>query len=142
MIDKLADAIYYLVDKLGRIDSRTKLVKLLYLADNLAKKRLGNTITGIKYIYHFYGPYCHDIIFKTVEMSSNGEIVEEYDPFYDKYWYYKGNVNRQIKLSNDEIKILDEIIEKYGKLKLDEILKIVYSTDEMKKAKPGEIVLE
>jgi len=142
MADKLGDAIYYLVSKVGCIESRTKLVKLLYLADNLAKDKIGRTITGIRYVYHFYGPYSHDIIFKAVEMDSRGEIVEDYDPFYDRYIYYKGNVERRIELSDDEIKILDVVIEKYGKLRLDDILKEAYNTERMKRAKPGDIILE
>ena len=141
MADKLADAIYYLVNKLS-IESRTKLIKLLYLADSLAKKKLGKTITGVKYVYHYYGPYSHDIILKAIDMSTNGEIIEVFDPVKNRYIYRKGVKSRNLELNPKEVEILDEIIENFGKLSIQEIKNRAYDTDEMKRSKPGDIVLE
>src|SRR5205809_7131849 len=36
---------------------RTRLMKLLYLADYEARRFLGHPISGAKYIWHFFGPY-------------------------------------------------------------------------------------
>ena len=142
MTDKLADAIYYLVDKLSIIESRTKLIKLLYLADRSAKERLGRTITGVKYVYHYYGPYSHDIILKAIDMSANGEITEVFDPVKNRYIYCKGVKSRNLEFSSKELEILDEIIENFGKLNTREIKNKVYETEEMKRSKPGDTVLE
>jgi len=87
MCDKLRDVILYFLNRLGVIESRTKLVKLLYLADVEAKKKLDRTITGLNYIYHFYGPYAPEIIEKVLEMNGE-EIREIYNPLYDRYEYY------------------------------------------------------
>ncbi len=136
--DKLRSAIFYFVKQLGEIDSRIKLVKLIYLADLEAKQKLGRTITGIEYVYHFYGPYSPEIIEEAVEM--NGEyIVEAYNPLFDRYEYYP-LVDFDIKLSDEELKILDEVIKKYGNANTTRIEEIAYETEPMKKAKPGEVL--
>lgn len=86
MSDKLRDVIYYLINKLGFIESRTKLVKLIYLTDVKATSALGRTITGLKYIYHFYGAYAPEIIETVLEMDGD-EIKEVYNPFFDHFFF-------------------------------------------------------
>ena len=139
MHDKVRDVIYYLVNKLGFIESRTKLVKLLYLADVEAKNKTGNTITGLTYVYHFYGPYSPQIIETALEMDGE-EIKEIYNPYFERYEYVKGEQDREIKLTEEEIKVLEEIIEEYGKLGTNDIKERAYQTEPMKTAKPGEVI--
>ena len=139
MSNKLRDVIYYLVNKLRFIESRTKLVKLIYLADVRAKNKIGRTITGLTYVYHFYGPYAPQIIETALEMDGE-EIKEIYNPYFDRYEYIKGEQDKEIKLTEEEIKVLDEIIEEYGKLSTNDIKERAYQTEPMKKAKPGEII--
>jgi len=139
MGDKLRDVIYYLISKLGIIESRTKLVKLIYLTDVEAKKELGKTISGLTYVYHFYGPYAPEIIEKALEMDGE-EIREVYNPFFDRYEYIKGEKEREIELSKEEVEVLDKIIEKYGKLGTNDVKEIAYKTEQMMQTKPGEII--
>jgi len=139
MPDKLRDVIYYLINKLGSIESRTKLVKLIYLADVEAKEKFGRTITGLTYIYHFYGPYAPEIIETALEMDGD-EIKEIYNPFFDRYEYIIGERGKEVGLSHEEIKVLDRIIKKYGKLGTNDIKEMAYNTDQMRSAKPGEII--
>lgn len=139
MGDKLRDVIYYLTSKLGVIESRTKLVKLLYLADVEAKEKLKRTITGLKYIYHFYGPYAPEIIEKAHEMDGE-EIREVYNPLFDRYEYYAVKKEREVDLDRDEIEVLNEVIKKYGRMNTSEIKEIAYDTRPMLKAEPGDII--
>jgi len=144
MDDKLRDVIYYLISKLGVVESRTKLIKLIYLADVEAKKKLGKTITGLTYVYHFYGPYTHEIVEKVLEMDGE-EIREVYNPFLDRYEYYAlgGEVddNVNVGLDQNEIEVLDEVIEKYGKMSTSEIKEEAYNTEPMRKANPGDKII-
>ncbi len=139
MSDKLRDVIYYFVRKLGVIESRIKLVKLLYLADVEAKEKLGRTITGLKYIYHFYGAYAPEIIEKALEMDGE-EIREVYNPIFDRYEYYPVKEEIKVNLGPDEIEVLDEVIRKYGRLNTGEIKEVAYNTKPMLNAEPGEII--
>jgi len=139
MSDKLRDVIYYFADKLNIIESRTKLVKLLYLADVKAKEKLGRTITGLRYIYHFYGPYAPEIIEKALEMDGE-EIREIYNPFFDRYEYHRGEKEREVNLDPGEIEILNEVIEKYGRKSTNDVKEAAYNTEQMKRANPGEII--
>ena len=139
MGDKLRDVIYYLTSRLGVIESRTKLVKLLYLSDVEAKERLGRTITGLRYIYHFYGPYAPEIIEKALEMDGE-EIREVYNPLFDRYEYYAVKEEIDVGLDPDEIEVLNEVIKKYGRMSTSEIKEVAYNTEQMKKVEPGEII--
>lgn len=139
MGDKLRDVIYYLIDKLGFIESRTKLVKLIYLADVEAKNELGRTITGLTYVYHFYGPYAPEIIETALEMDGEG-IKEVYNPYFDRYEYIKEGQDIEIGLTKEEIKVLDKIIEEYGRLRTNDIKEKAYQTEPMKRAEPGKII--
>ncbi|MFO7966525.1 MAG: Panacea domain-containing protein [Archaeoglobaceae archaeon] len=139
-MDKLGDVIYYLADKLGRIESRTKLVKLLFLIDTESKKEINKTLTGINYIYHFYGPYSEDIIHKAIEMDGE-EVREVYNPILERYEYHKGEKERDLSFDEKELEILENVLEKYGTKSTQEIKNIVYSTDEVKGKRPGEIIL-
>lgn len=139
MGDKLRDVIFYLISKLGVIESRTKLVKLLYLADVEAKEKLDRTITGLTYIYHFYGPYAPEIIEKALEMDGE-EIREVYNPLFDRYEYYAVKEEADVDLNPDEIKILNEVIKKYGRMNTNEIKEVAYNTKQMKRVEPGEII--
>lgn len=59
MYDKLKEVLLYICskDKIGK----TRLVKLIYLADLKYCELFGRTITSAKYIKYHYGPYSFDI---------------------------------------------------------------------------------
>lgn len=143
---KLAAAISYLVRNLETNLTRTKLVKLLFLADRNAKLELDKTISGLKYNYYLHGPYNNDITAYIREMDGNEiqEIPQEY-PTVSGYTYKTGDFPRVDPLellSRDEINILNQVIMNYGRMSLSDILKYVYDLDCMKSAKPLDIVLE
>jgi|Deesub1362A_J573_1020465.scaffolds.fasta_scaffold01370_22 uncharacterized phage-associated protein len=147
---KLQMVIYYLVKKLGPNLTRTKLVKLLFLIDYIAKKGkkygIGRSITGTKYYYYHYGPFSREIIDTLREMQGY-EIVEtdigRPEEFSSYYIYMEGYRPRiKIDFPPEEQKIIDLVCDKYGYYSLNDLLEIVYSLEEMKKAKPLDIVLE
>ena len=56
-LEKLSECLIFFVFRhSGRIQ-RTKLIKLVYLADMLSYQRRGRIITEIDYIYYDYGPW-------------------------------------------------------------------------------------
>jgi hypothetical protein len=143
---KLAAAIYYLVQNLEDRLTRTKLVKLLFLADKDAKETLNKTITGLKYTYYLHGPYNEEITSYIHEMDGCEikEIPDDY-PTYTGYTYKIGDsprIDPMAILSKEEKCIFDNVIINYGRMSLNDILKLVYSLDCMTSAKPLEIVLE
>ncbi|WP_456474785.1 Panacea domain-containing protein [Candidatus Pyrohabitans sp.] len=150
---KLKMVIYYLVSELKRFRyplTRTKLVKLLFIIDYIAKngKRMGigKTITGIKYYYYHHGPFSRKIPSAIQDMQGK-EIIEmdigDPDEFASHYVYKLGKMPRfKPEFEQKEKEIIDFVIRKYGYYSLDSILKLVYNVPEMKKAKPLDIILK
>jgi hypothetical protein len=64
-------------------------------------------------------------------------IVEEIEKGVYLYRAYEEPTN----LSEDAKKIVDEVIERFGKLSLDELLNYAYSLDEVKRTGIGEVIL-
>jgi len=83
----LEDAIALLVSQAtsaGIRLTRTKLVKLLYFVDLRAWEQLGQTVTGVEWIWHHYGPYSPSIVEACERMAASDELeVRETSIYYD-----------------------------------------------------------
>lgn len=148
--NRLEMVIYYLVKNLGNRLTKTKLMKLLFISDYIAKKGksigIGRTITGTKYIYYHYGPFSFDVC-PAIDKIDGYEIVEldlSEDSQYGSLYSYEVGPHPRFEpiLNENEKKILDIVIDKYGSLSLDALLKIVYNSKPMKNAKVNNIILE
>ncbi len=141
--EKLENVILYVIYNLGgRLESRTKLVKLLYFIDKKAQEELKSKITGVRYIYHYYGPYSPDIINAVHELEEEGKLIEEYDPLYGMYRYYLAeNIDDEndIKLSEEERGIIDKVLKDYGGMNAKKLKERAY--EYLSDKKPGDIVL-
>jgi uncharacterized protein YwgA len=124
--------------------TRTKLVKLLYLIDLLFYKKKETTLTGLKYVSYYYGPYAPEII-EAVNSLNNFEIQEEMSSSLDgnTYYLYSVGVNSRLRcdidkiLKSEEKEVADEILAKHGNNSLDYLLKEVYATREYKNTSLG-----
>lgn len=146
-ISPVEQIILYLVRRLEKSSApvgRTRIMKLLYLADLVAKYRLGKTITGSRYFYHFFGPYSDEIQNAIISLTKKGLLLD--NPILTNVGQahdYKTNLTKapSLPLTLKEKTILDEIIAKFGKKPLEKLIKTAYQTPPMKTAKPNEIVL-
>lgn len=143
---KLRDAITYIVRNFNPEGiQRTKLVKLLFLSDRKAKDKLGKKITDIEYIRYHYGPFKPEILSTLEEMDGYGiqEKTESSKYGGKAYRYVEGNNPRTScsSISQKEKEIIDEVVEKYRRVSLEDILNEIYSLEEIKEAGPLEKVL-
>jgi len=136
---RLHDIIHYLIYQCGVVVSRIKVVKLLYLADILSKEKTGHTLTGLTYVYHFYGPYNPKIIEALIELDNSGAIQEVYDPILDKYVYEA--TTSPPSLPHEIKEILDEVVCRYCKMDLDDLISVTYDTPQMQRTRPGEVII-
>lgn len=123
----LKNLVVYFTYKVPRL-SKTKLVKLIYLADRLHYEKTKQTISDLDYINYYYGPWSPEIE-KAVEEQC-GEAIE-----IEFVTTAKGDVANIHKPKKTEIKVrfpdksisktLDEIIKKWGNSSLADILKFV-----------------
>jgi uncharacterized protein YwgA len=138
---KLDQAIIYLVSELPGL-TRTKLVKLLYLADVTHCTHHRVPLTGVTYYNYYYGPYSEEIK-ESVDRLNPYEIEESYRTAYDgrEYYTYSLGTNPRITdldLSNQEKETLNKIVAKFGLTNLNELLKHVYTTPQYRSSKKGE----
>jgi len=56
VVDKVRAAIMTVIEASNEPVHRTRLVKLIYLADNLYYEHFGETITGLRYMWDDFGP--------------------------------------------------------------------------------------
>jgi|GEM_PF-1736211 len=147
---KLKMVIYYVVRALELRLTKTKLMKLMFIIDYIAKNSrrlgIGRTITGSKYIYYHYGPYSRDVANAINDMNKY-EIEEidlgELSRYSSLYSYRVGNRPRfNIELEPKEKEIIDYVIQNYGYMPLEKLLFSIYNTSFMKKAKPLDVLLE
>lgn len=151
--EKLRSCIVYLISKAKELQlpsfNRTKLVKLLFLADYRAKQQLDQTISGVQYEYYAYGPFSPHIL-DAIDELVGYEIVEQVidhlpsDP--DKgiaYRYSLGDSPRfELTLTDQERDIIDSVLNEFGRFSLQRLLKHVYNTPVMQDARPLSLVLE
>lgn len=75
--EALEDAVALVASMCGRHGvtlTRTKLVKLLYFVDVRSWERSGRVVTGVEWMWHYYGPYSAEIVATCNRMSANGEL--------------------------------------------------------------------
>jgi hypothetical protein len=149
--ERLRSAIVYMIEaaqvigvsKLGR----TKLMKLLFLADDRSMQELKRTISGTEYTYYTYGPFASDVLLALEEMDGY-EILEVPRDFATDteeklaYSYSLGESPRfEVQLPEEDRRIIKEVLIEYGGLSLSALLKHVYGMTRMKDAEPFSMIL-
>lgn len=140
----LEKCIIYLVGNLQGELTRTKLVKLLFLADLSHFKEKGRSITGVKYHSYFYGPYSEEIM--EAINNLNGFEIEEHCGINmegKEYYIYTLGKNPRYEVVNlvaEEQKTLDSIIQEFGHMRLNDLLEYVYKTEPYRKCQKGEMI--
>ncbi len=140
---KLQECVIYIVYKLGSA-TRTRIVKLLYLADLESLAQLKTPLTGLTYISYYYGPYSPEIV-ESAKKLFGSEITQECVMTEDSdvcYVYRIGPNPRFTKdpskfFTGEERRIIDQIISKFGNIPLKDLLNYVYATPAYKSTPLG-----
>lgn len=125
----------------GRV-GRTRLMKLLYLADYESRRYLGRPISEIPYIWYNHGPFDSDIYSWLDRLKSVG-IIEEHvvraKGNKTAHVYGATGSSPQLDFLPDEVEILSYVCRQYAEVEFRELLEdIVYDTEPMVKAKAEE----
>lgn len=125
---KLNGLVNYLVHKYpGQLLTRTKLVKLAFLADAMAQDELGSKISRTNYINYHYGPYSDDVI-EAAERLDDNSIREKIGQasmgeFYD--YRPKGDLPES-ELSDEEKRLIEYLLTEYGEMDTEDLVDRVY----------------
>jgi uncharacterized protein YwgA len=114
---------------------RTRIVKLLYLADHEARRYLGRPLTDLDYRWDNFGPYDPEIQRQINCLKGEGQIQEVANLAPEGYtWYQYNPAGRGVRceLGKEEAVLFDYVIQTYSDMKLQDLLdEVVYQTRPM-----------
>ena len=146
-IDKTEFVIQGFLALLGKRVSRTQIVKLVYLADNLFYESTGRTITGTEYVWDHYGPNSVDnVIANTTDLlASEGQVCRVVGSYNGSrtfnYWVNDPQAtwrNIASVLGNGERQIVQDIARKYGRYNASDLATLSKKTKPFENAKQHE----
>lgn len=145
--DKVGAVIQSFLALLNRRASRTQIVKLVYLADNLCYESTGKTITDTRYMWDHYGPNSvgNSIADVTDELVAEGQIrraVGLYNGSHTYNYWVSCAIWRKAAsvLSDVECQIVQDIARKYGRYNASDLANMSKKTKPFENAKQFEIL--
>lgn len=132
---KIKDVIYYYLINYPYKDelSKTRLTKMVYLADWENAKKHKKQLTKIKWYFDHYGPYVLDV-YNTAQKDRRINIKQTVSPYgspkeiIEFSGDYRDMTDNEVDLTEKEMKILDKVIEDTQYLNWNDFIKHVYST--------------
>lgn len=138
---RLARSLETLVDEWGPIKGRTRLLKLVYLADREWYQRTGEVYTEAKYYRWNHGPFSKEAL-EALDWMDGVEVVERGYAFQGGYVYEyaSGQSTRlhKVELSPRFRSMLDTHAQRWSKRPLQELLDYVYSRNDFESTEFGE----
>jgi uncharacterized phage-associated protein len=121
-IEKIGNTVVFLASKIKNA-SKTKIIKLLYILDEISIKKSGMPFLNLEYKVWKFGPVAIDIF---VEFSSSPSILKNFierkttadghDYIYPKHEFVDD------EFSQNELDLLDFVIEKFKNSSTDELI--------------------
>jgi uncharacterized phage-associated protein len=110
-LQKIGNTVVYLAERISQL-SKTKLLKLLYILDEISIKKSGIPILNLKYKVWKLGPVSEELF---IDLSSNLTLLDEFIERYNGGDYIKAKVAfNDDEFSDNDIRLMDFVIEKYG----------------------------
>ena len=127
---------------------RTKLVKLIYLADNLFYEHFGKTITGLGYMWDNFGPNAisNAIVKEADELVDEDFVCIKVSPniYGSESYLYSVGLNKtdmaEKVLEPIEKKFILDIVEQYKSYSVDDIVRVSKNTKPFGRAKQYQVL--
>lgn len=139
------DLILYYINRLDGVLGKTHLQKMLFLTDLISSKKFDAQITKIQYKRYKHGPYSQQLNDYTNFLEKKGFIEARKLKFFsdDSKTYIRFHVKKPInvkanlleQLGPERMLLVDEVLNSFGNLSLQEVLEIVYNLEIIKKSK-------
>jgi uncharacterized phage-associated protein len=133
-----------LIDHCESIDGRTRVLKLVYLADKAWYDDHGKIYTEARYYRWNHGPFAREVL-QALEWMDGVEVIQREVPGHQgpSYAYQSGERSRlsQIELAPEFARILLSVAEKWRRRSLQELLRHVYSDKAFSSTSFGEPLL-
>lgn len=115
-IDKIGNTIIYLSNRLPNIPSKTKILKLLYILDELSIKGTGLPFLNLSYELWKFGPVVKDIF---IDLSSKPSLLKNYVTLEIQETHVGIKSLSDFdddEFSQNDIDLMKFVIEKFGKM--------------------------
>ncbi len=135
--EKFLAVICYINSKIENL-TKTKLAKFLWYIDFKHFKDNGKSITGLTYVHNFYGAYP---LGYTEKLSNKKiKIIEKYSEINDSLIYLIDDCKSDYKLSIEEEKTIDIVIDKFKLFNTKELVDYMHNEDAYTKTKQQDII--
>jgi len=142
MESKLKAAILTILEEMGTPVHRTKLVKVIYLIDELFYRHFGRTMTGLSYMWDEFGPNAigNAIVKEADGLAHEGIVrIEPYPNVYGETSYLysleQGKADLAEKVPQDERYVIRDVVAHYRKHGVRDIVRASKQTEPFKNAK-------
>ena len=136
-LPKNAKVLLYLAQRCGRPLGATKHLKLAYLADLISRQYRGKSITRFRYISYDRGPFDSAFYAAREQLVGAGLGTETYRRLsanvYERL-FRPSDEETDLDLEPGERQVLDYVCDRFGRMTLPKLLRIVYDTPPMKEA--------
>lgn len=118
-LEKIGNTVVYIADRIPQL-SKTKLLKLLYILDEISIKKSGIPILNLKYKVWKFGPVSEELF---IDLSSEATLLEKFinRDIEGNYIVSKVQFNED-QFSENDIELMDFVIEKYGNKTAKELI--------------------
>lgn len=132
--EKIGNMLIYLADKIDKPLYKTKALKLLYIIDEIAIKETGVPVTWLDYKAWKFGPVAEDI-YNDVEHIENSTLnnfivvekeISTFSEENDTKIIKPKKLFDNSKFNNYEMKLIDKVIKKYGKLTAKKLVNLLH----------------
>jgi uncharacterized phage-associated protein len=147
VMENIDSTIVAVLRELGRPVHRTKLVKLIYLIDELYYRHFGDTMTGLNYMWDDFGPNAigNAIVKKADRLALKGIVhIDPRPNVYGETSYLysleKGKEKLAEKLSEAEQYVIRDVVAQYRNYGVRDIVKISKQTESFKNAEQYSLI--
>lgn len=134
---KIRDALRYIVKKYPYENdlSKTRITKLVFLADWLMAQQHDKQITDIKWFFDHYGPYVSDVL-DEADKDKKIRIKESISAYGSTKYLVEAKGEKELletsSLTDEEKSTLDNVIESTKELTWNDFINYVYNTEPIK----------
>lgn len=118
-LEKVGNAVVYFATAIPEL-SKTKLLKLLYILDEISIKRSGIPILNLKYKVWKFGPVSEELF---IDLSSEPTLLDKYIHRENDGNYIKPKISFcDDEFSDNDIELIDFVIEKFGNMSAKDLV--------------------
>lgn len=110
-LDKIGNTVIYLAERIPHL-SKTKLLKLLYILDEISIKKSGIPFLNLKYKVWKFGPVSEELF---IDLSSEPVLLDKFIDRDNDGNYIKPKVAfNDDEFSDNDIDLMDSVIDRFG----------------------------